>query len=66
MADEQGEEAVDGSMHQSTLCDRARYVERVAREMRVMALRSELGFLAYLLSMVEEEAATTVNRLSVR
>jgi hypothetical protein len=43
--------------------DTARYVQRLAKELRTMAQESDLAFLAYLLSMAEEEAAATVRRL---
>jgi hypothetical protein len=33
----------------------------MARELRELAARSDLGFLAYLLSMVEQEAETAAN-----
>jgi len=41
-----------------TARDTACYIERLAKELRAMAAESNLGFLAYLLSMVEEEAGT--------
>ncbi len=41
----------------------ARYVEQVAREMRKMTAAADIGFLAFLLGMVEDEAAATVRRL---
>jgi hypothetical protein len=34
----------------------ARYIGGMARELRTMATKSDLGFIAYLLSMVEQEA----------
>jgi len=34
----------------------ARYIGRLAREMRQMAAKANLGFLAYLLAMVEDDA----------
>lgn len=33
----------------------ARYIGRLAHEMRQMAAKANLGFLAYLLAMVEDE-----------
>jgi hypothetical protein len=44
--------------------DTARYIQRLAKELRVMATDSGLPFLAYLLSMVEDDAAATVRRLA--
>ena len=34
----------------------AQYIEGMAKELRILAAREDLGFLAYLLSMVEQEA----------
>jgi hypothetical protein len=47
-----------------TVRDTACYIERLAKELRGMAAESNLGFLAYLLSMVEEEAGTAVRQRS--
>jgi hypothetical protein len=47
-----------------TARDTADYVERVAKELSSIAAQSDLGFLAYLLSMVEQDAAATTRRLS--
>ena len=33
-----------------------KYISLIAHELRIMAYRSNLGFLAYLLAMVEQEA----------
>jgi hypothetical protein len=44
--------------------DTARYIQRLAKELRVMATEAGLPFLAYLLSMVEDDAAATVRRLA--
>lgn len=41
----------------------ARYVEQFARELRKMAKAADIGFLAFLLAMVEDEAAATLRRL---
>jgi hypothetical protein len=38
--------------------DTARYIASIAAELRVMAARADLGFLAYLLAMVEDDAAS--------
>jgi hypothetical protein len=40
----------------------ARYIQRMARELRTLAAKSELGFLAYLLAMAEDEAAATARQ----
>ena len=39
--------------------DAAQYIAAIARELRSVAAKADLGFLAYLLSMVEDEAATS-------
>ena len=41
----------------------AEYIEGLARDLRRLAADSNLGFLAYLLAMVEDDAAATVRRL---
>jgi hypothetical protein len=41
----------------------ARYIEQLARELKEMAQRTNLAFLAFLLSMVEDEAIATARRL---
>lgn len=45
----------------SEAAESARYIGGMARELRAMAVKSDLGFLAYLLSMVEQEADTAAN-----
>jgi hypothetical protein len=45
----------DGSAASET----AQYIEGMAKELRILAAREDLGFLAYLLSMVEQEARRT-------
>ena len=42
----------------------ADYVERQARELRAIAVQSDLEFLAYLFSMVEDDAAAMGRRLA--
>ena len=37
----------------------AQYIEGMAKELRIMAAKADMGFLAYLLSMVEQEARRT-------
>ena len=44
----------------------AGYIGNLARELRGIALKHDFGFLAYLLAMAEEEAATTVRRVNGR
>jgi hypothetical protein len=44
--------------------DAASYIASLAGELRDMARRADLGFLAYLLAMVEDEAATTATARS--
>jgi len=43
--------------------DTAEYIEGLARDLRRLAASVDLGYLAYFLAMVEEEAAATVRRL---
>jgi hypothetical protein len=38
------------------VAETAEYIHGIARELEAMASRAQLGFLAYLLSMVEQEA----------
>jgi hypothetical protein len=42
----------------------AQYIEGLAKDLRRLAAAADLGFLAYLLAMVEDDAAATVRRLS--
>ena len=44
------------STSKSTAVETAQYIAGLAKELRSLAAQSELGFLAYLLSMVEQEA----------
>jgi hypothetical protein len=46
--------------------DTARYIGGLARELRTLAAKADLGFLAYLLAMVEDDAEAIVKRLSER
>ena len=40
----------------------AQYISVLAHELRTMAAKADLGFLAYLLAMVEDEAAASVRK----
>ncbi|MCB1489143.1 MAG: hypothetical protein KDJ86_19935 [Bauldia sp.] len=42
--------------------DSARYIEAMAKELRTIASRSDLGFLAFLLRMVEDDAGAEAGR----
>ncbi len=42
----------------------AKYIGGVARELRVLAAKSDLTFLSYLLSMAEDEATASARRLA--
>jgi hypothetical protein len=42
--------------------DTARYIERMAGELRRLAAASDLGFLAYLLRMVEDDAGAEAKK----
>ena len=40
----------------------AQYIAAMAHELRTVAAKADLGFLAYLLGMVEDEATTAVKK----
>jgi hypothetical protein len=44
--------------------DTARYIQHLAKELRLMASEVKLDFLAYLLAMVEDDAAATARQLN--
>ena len=46
-----------------TAADTAGYIGVMAKEMRVLAAKADLGFLAYLLAMVADDAEETARRL---
>jgi hypothetical protein len=46
----------------STTSETAEYIGGIAKELRSLASQADLGFLAYLLSMVEQEATDTRSR----
>ena len=46
--------------------DTAQYIGGLAKELRGLAAKSDLGFLAYLLAIVEDDAEATVRRLTER
>ncbi len=50
----------------SGVAETARYINNMARELRVLAVRADLGFLAYLLSMVEDDAYAILQKESDR
>lgn len=41
----------------------AQYIHALARDLKQLARDAKLGFLAYLLAMVEDDAATTIRKL---
>jgi hypothetical protein len=41
----------------------ARYIEQFARELKGMAQKANMAFLAFLLTMVEDEAVATLRRI---
>ena len=41
----------------------AQYIETLAKDLKRLAAAADLGFLAYLLAMVEDDAGATVRRL---
>jgi hypothetical protein len=46
-----------------TAADTAAYIGTMAKEMRGLAAKADLGFLAYLLAMVADDAEETARRL---
>ena len=40
----------------------AQYISMLSRELRMMAAKADLGFLAYLLGMVEDEATASAQK----
>ena len=44
----------------------AQYISVLAHELRTMAAKADLGFLAYLLAMVEDEAAASARKVTGR
>ena len=40
----------------------AQYIAALAHEMRMLAAKADLGFLAYLLAMVEDEAGSSIRK----
>ena len=46
-----------------TAADTAGYIGTMAKEMRGLAAKADLGFLAYLLAMVADDAEETARRL---
>ena len=53
----------DGKGADAEAVETARYIGNMAKELRAMAVRADLDFLAYLLSMVEDDAVATLQRL---
>ncbi len=48
----------------ATPADTANYIGGIAKELRALAIKANLGFLAYLLAMAEDEAMATSRRQS--
>jgi hypothetical protein len=46
-----------------TPAETADYISGITRELRALAAKANLGFLAYLLAMAEDEAGDTARRL---
>jgi hypothetical protein len=55
---------IDPDLRSPDAAETARYISGLAREMRAMATKANLGFLAYLLAMVEDDAEATARRLA--
>jgi hypothetical protein len=55
--------ARDDNAPPANTIDTALYIAGLAKELREMAKKADLGFLAYLLAMVEEDATDTARRL---
>jgi hypothetical protein len=49
-----------------TARETADYIATLARELRTLAGKADLGFLAYLLAMVEEDAEATSRKFAER
>jgi hypothetical protein len=47
----------------ATPADTSDYIGGIAKELRAMAAKANLGFVAYLLAMVADEAEATTRRL---
>jgi hypothetical protein len=56
--------AGNGQSEGSSAVDTARYIQHLAKELRLMASEARLDFLAYLLAMVEDDAAATARQLN--
>lgn len=52
-----------GTMPNTDPAATADYIGTIARELRALAAKSNLGFLSYLLAMVEDDAQATAKRL---
>jgi hypothetical protein len=53
----------DGKGSEPEAVQTARYIGNMAKELRELAAKADLGFLAYLLSMVEDDAVATLQGL---
>ena len=42
----------------------ARYIGGMAKELKTLASKADLGFLAYLLAMVEDDAIATIRKFN--
>jgi hypothetical protein len=62
--DKSDEIMTDGAGPPRDARDTAVYIQRMAKELRALAVEAELGFLAYLLAMVEDDAEATVHQLA--
>ena len=56
--------AAEGKGLEPEAVQTARYIGNMAKELRMMAAKADLGFLAYLLSMVEDDAVATLRSLN--
>jgi len=54
--------ALEDAPSGANAADSARYIEAMAKELRIIASRSGLGFLAFLLHMVEDDAGAEARR----
>jgi len=57
-----GDKQIVKSEPKSNTAETAEYIGGIARELRALASQADLGFLAYLLSMVEQEATDSRTR----
>ena len=63
MASDQQTFGIDPDHEGSSPNDAAAYIERLTGELKIIAARNNLDFLAYVLDMAREEAISQANRI---